>query len=430
MIPLKVIYHHPAKGEINVGRIVYENRIGLFEYDASFLGLNLQLSPFNLPLISGLQRGNPTPFNGLQGVFSDSLPDGWGMRLMDRAIREGRLSVDGQHSRSLAEITPVERLAYMGSRCMGALSYQPDTGNKDGHSGDEVSIAELASESLEVYRGGVEQVAQELYIAGGSPGGARPKATIGLQFHEADNCTVSSAISGAEDLPEGYEHWLVKFPTNTDLEAKAEGNVEYIYSLLARDAGINFPETLLIPTDDEYGYFCCKRFDRQVGNIRVHMHTLAGLIDADFRVCDADYQHLLQVTTHLTKNYQDCLEAVRRMIFNVVVGNRDDHTKNFSFLMDGDGQWRLSPAYDITFNPGPGGEHSMSIAGQGKNVTLQAINSLAERVSITKKDVQLMIDEIAESVAQWPKLAGDYRVPESMMIEISDYMKTQLSNLC
>jgi serine/threonine-protein kinase HipA len=416
MMPVKVIYHHPAKGEINVGRIVYENRIGLFEYDASFLALNLQLSPFNLPLISGLQRGNSTPFNGLQGVFSDSLPDGWGMRLMDRAIR----------SRSLAEVTPVERLAYMGSRCMGALSYQPDTGNKGEHSGDEISIAELASESLVVYRGGIEQVAQELYITGGSPGGARPKATIGLQFHH----TGYRAISGAEDLPVGYEHWLVKFPTNTDADARAEGTVEYIYSLLARDAGINFPETLLIPSDDEYGYFCCKRFDRQVGNVRVHMHTLAGLIDADFRVCDADYEHLLQVTTHLTKNHQDCLEAVRRMIFNVVVGNRDDHTKNFSFLMDGEGQWRLSPAYDITFNAGPGGEHSMSIAGQGRNITLLAINSLAERFSISKKDVQLMIDDIAKAVAQWPILARDHQVPENMITEVYDYMNAQLLNLC
>ena len=199
--------------------------------------------------------------------------------------------------------------------------------------------------------------------------------------------------------------------------------------MLARDAGINFPETLLIQSDDEYGYFCCKRFDRQVGNIRVHMHTLAGLIDADFRVCDADYEHLLQVTTHLTKNHQDCFEAVRRMIFNVVVGNRDDHTKNFSFLMDGDGQWRLSPAYDITFNSGPGGEHSMTIAGQGKNVTLQAINSLAERFSISKKDVQLMVDDIAEAVAQWPILARDYQVPGNMIVEINGYMKAQLLNL-
>jgi len=429
MMPLKVIYHHPVKGEINVGRIVYEKRIGLFEYDASFLALNLPLSPFNLPLVSGLQRGNATPFNGLQGVFSDSLPDGWGMRLMDRAIREGRLSVEGKQNRSLAEVTPVERLAYVGSRCMGALSYQPDTGNRDEHSGDEISIAELASESLVVFRGGIEQVAQELYITGGSPGGARPKATIGLQFHNANSRIVSSAISGAEDLPVGYEHWLVKFPTNTDVEARAEGTVEYIYSILARDAGINFPETLLIPADDVFGYFCCKRFDRQVGNVRVHMHTLAGLIDADFRVCDADYEHLLQVTTHLTKNHQDCLEAVRRMIFNVVVGNRDDHTKNFSFLMDGEGQWRLSPAYDITFNAGPGGEHSMTIAGQGRNITLLAINSLAERFSISKKDVQLIVDDIAKAVAQWPILARDYQVPENMITEVYDYMNAQLLSL-
>jgi serine/threonine-protein kinase HipA len=200
--------------------------------------------------------------------------------------------------------------------------------------------------------------------------------------------------------------------------------------MLARDAGINFPEALLIPSDDEYGYFCCKRFDRQVGNVRVHMHTLAGLIDADFRVCDADYEHLLQVTTHLTKNHQDCLEAVRRMIFNVVVGNRDDHTKNFSFLMDGEGQWRLSPAYDITFNAGLGGEHSMTIAGQGRSITLLAINSLAERFSISKKDVQLMIDDIAKAVTQWPALAREYQVPEHMITEIYDYINAQLLNLC
>jgi serine/threonine-protein kinase HipA len=421
MKPLIVRLHHPIHGVIDVGRLAYDNNATYFEYFQSFLKYNLNLSPFNLEFNTQLQKGKPTPFSGLHGVFSDSLPDGWGMRLMDRAIREGQF----KGNKSLSEINPIDRLAYMGNRAMGALSYQPDTGASKQKQTLPLDISDLAEESLVVYQGSAEAVTNKLYVAGGSPGGARPKATIGINF-EGENFT---AISGEADLPKGYEHWLVKFPTADTPEAQAEGSIEYIYSIMARNAGINFPPTLLINSRHNFPYFACKRFDRGPNNTRIHMHTLAGLIDADFRVCDADYEHLLKVTQVLTKNQADVTEAFRRMIFNVLVGNRDDHTKNFSFLMNAKGQWRLSPAYDITYNIGPAGEHSMSIAGKGKDITLEEINQLASLFSISKTDVNAITKKLIEAVSHWPLLADQYGIPQGLKNEITNYIENQSSRL-
>ncbi|MEY8205283.1 MAG: type II toxin-antitoxin system HipA family toxin [Bermanella sp.] len=436
MNPLIVCLHHPSHGVLEVGRLTYDKHSAYFEYLQSFLKYNLNLSPYKLAFNTQLQKGKPAPFSGLHGVFSDSLPDGWGMRLMDRAIREGHFKSD----KPLAEINPVDRLAYMGNRAMGALSYKPDTGNKEHTEATPLDMAKLAEESLAVYRGSAESVANNLYIAGGSPGGARPKATIGLKSQALQHkdlhhkSTGVAALSGENDLPSDYEHWLVKFPTDTTQEAQAEGTVEYLYSIMARAGGIDFPSSQLIPAiskqaEPSLPYFACKRFDRGPNNTRIHMHTLAGLIDADFRVCDADYEHLLKVTQALTKNQADVSEAFRRMVFNILVGNRDDHTKNFSFLMHANGQWRLSPAYDITYNYGPAGEHSMSVAGKGKNIGLKEINQLAGLFSIKQSDVKGIIKHLKDAVAQWPVLANKHHIPARLQKEISGYIQQQCDRL-
>jgi len=397
-----------------LGRLGYKDGLAYLEFSNTFLENGINISPISLKLDNSLQVAPRTPFNGLHGVFADSLPDGWGLLLMDRRFRQKHISPE--------QITPLERLAYMGNRTMGALSYQPDLGDKNDNSLQEnISLNGLALESLEVYQGSKKEVSKQLQINGGSPAGVRPKATIGLRGNKA--------ISGDNNLPDGYQQWLVKFPTgNSDLE-RAEGAIEYVYSIMTKNAGIDFPETQLIEAEQCAGFFASKRFDRGEENQRIHLHSLAGLINADFRVPDSDYEILMKATSHVTQSHPDLCEVLRRMIFNILSGNRDDHTKNFSFLMDADGVWSFSPAYDITYNHGINGHHSMSVMGYGKDIPLAAITRVANLIPLAEKEVNLIIEKVIDSLSQWRTLAQTYDVPKNIIDEIDRYMNTQIQNL-
>jgi len=411
---LQVFLHGVADHSIQVGRLAYKDGLSHLELDKDFLDLGINISPVNLKLDSKLQIAPRAPFNGLHGVFADSLPDGWGLLLMDRRFRQRNIGLEA--------VTPLTRLAYMGDRAMGALSYQPDFDDDNTIPDDEIlSLTSLAEDSLCVYEGSVKEVTERLHILGGSPGGARPKATIGLNGE--------TAITDIGNLPANYEHWLVKFPTGKSREEQAEGTIEYIYSLMARSAGIQFPETRLIETHEGFAYFACKRFDRGKDNNRIHMHTLAAMINADFRIPDADYGLLMKVTSHVTKSHADMCEVLRRMIFNILSGNRDDHTKNFSFLMTPEGSWSLSPVYDVTFNTGVNGHHSMSIMGHGQKVPYAAIQKIADSIPLKKTQLNLMIDEIAESLSQWKKLAEDHNIPFNITKEIGNYIDEELCRI-
>ena len=393
-----------------VGRLVYKDSLSYLELNDKFIEQQINLSPLSLTLEKNLQVAPRTPFNGLHGVFADSLPDGWGLLLMDRHFRQNKLA--------LSELTPLDRLCYLGSRTMGALTYEPDLNKQDSKSApNKYSLDSLAQESLEIITGSKEDISRQLQVDGGSPGGACPKSTIGLHG--------SKAISGANDLPPNYEHWLVKFPTGYSQEKQAEGVIEYIYSIMARDSGINFPQTQLIESDKGPGFFACKRFDRHATNQRRHIHSFAGLINADFRLPDSDYQMLIKATSHITKCHPDLCEVLRRMIFNVLSGNRDDHTKNFSFIMEPKGTWRLSPAYDVTFNTGINGQHSMSIKGHGSNIPKTAIAEIASMIPLNENKLNAIIEEVFESLSNWQSLAKSYQVPAHLIREIQSYINTQ-----
>ena len=414
MNALQVFYHHDSEYVQLLGRLVYKDGLAYLELNNEFLEQGINISPINLKLNNSLQVAPRTPFNGLHGVFADSLPDGWGLLLMDRYFRKKNIPIN--------QITPLDRLAYMGNRTMGVLSYQPDLGEENDNNLQEIySLDGLASESLEIFQGSNKEVSKQLQINGGTPGGARPKATIGLKDNQA--------ICGANDLPEGYQHWLVKFPSGKSDIEQAEGVVEYVYSIMARKAGIEFPETQLIETEQSTGFFACKRFDRGTNNQRIHLHSFAGLIDADFRVPDADYELLMKATSHLTQSHPDLCEVLRRMIFNIISGNRDDHTKNFSFLMAADGTWKLSPAYDVTFNQGINGHHTMSVMGYGKDIPMAAIMRIANMIPLAEKKVNLIIDKVIESLSEWRSLAKKYDVPLSLIEEIDCYISAQIKRL-
>jgi len=386
---LNVFYHGDAEQPSLVGQLaMYQQKI-YFEYDAAFLNQGLKLSPFLLPNQAGAQTpAADNPWKGLFGVFNDSLPDGWGMLLMDRHLQS--LGVNPR------QLTPLDRLAYIGSRGMGALSYQPSKAM--GEAGFAIDLTVLAASAVEIYAGRSSECLAQMAQAGGSPGGARPKVLVHIKGDEL--------ISGDGDVPEGFEPWVVKFHAGS--EAAETGRIEYAYSLIAKDAGIVMPETRLFEDGQGNAWFGIKRFDREQGK-RIHMHTLAGLVDADFRLPSLDYIDVLKVTQALTHHAGDVEQAFMLMVFNVLARNRDDHAKNFSFLMDEEGVWRLSPTYDLTFSDGINGEHTTAIAGEGKAPDESHMRKVGEKVGLKEKQMNSAFDCVLQSMARWDEwcaLAG------------------------
>ena len=367
--------------KLAVGRLVSKDKQTYFQYNPEFIATGLQLSPFHLPLNNQVNKAPQKPFNGLQGVFADSLPDGWGLLLMDRFLR--------QQGFNIADITPLDRLLYIGSTGMGALTYEPDRSIPSTYGNLDLSV--LSHEANEVYAGKQVDILPELLRAGGSPGGARPKVVVGIKGDQM--------ISGEQDLPEEYQAWLIKFhATHAD-----EGLIEEAYARMLKLAYITMPETQLMSANNTQ-YFAVKRFDR-INNQRLHVHSLAGLTQADFRVPDFDYEKLIRLTLILTRNVEDAQRVYRQMVFNILANNQDDHTKNFSFIMDSQGVWRLSPAYDVTFNRGYSGEQSMSVDGYGKLIPEQVFLKLGRLCEFDDTGVRQIFTDTFEALSEWQSLA-------------------------
>jgi serine/threonine-protein kinase HipA len=382
---------------IPVGRLAIRDGIVYFEYHASFIHKGLEISPLRLPLKTGLVAFESRPFEGLAGVFSDSLPDGWGRLLFDRLMR----------SEGVSSISPLDRLAHVGLYGMGALVYEPDYSPEEAD--NTIDLDSLASQAEEVLSGTSEEVLQELLALNGSSAGARPKALIGV---DKDRKNIAH---GAKKLPEAFEPWLVKFPNSKDgLDA---GAIEYVYALMAKEAGVSMPDVHLFPSKKGSGYFAVKRFDRNGGE-RYHMHTAAGLLHSDFRVPALDYEDLLNLTGALTKDIREVEKMYRLAVFNVLAHNRDDHAKNFSFLMDEAGEWKLSPAYDLTFSSGPNGEQSTMVMGEGRKPTVQHLKKLGLTAGLSKGYVDDTINQVKEALGLWVILSRDYNITKLGRSEI------------
>lgn len=412
---LQVLFHgFDSDNPVPAGRLAYRHQRAYFEYAPEFLQYGVNLSPFQLHRTMSLQAAPQTPFNGLHGVFDDSLPDGWGLYLMDKVFRQNR--------KDPATVTPLERLAYVGTRALGALSYRPDEGAWLETVPDaELDLGIVGSEATNLYQGSVCDVLEHHAVHGTPSGGARPKILIGLDG--------DTAITGAGDLPAGYVHWLAKFPTGHTPDRKAEGTIEYVYAELARRAGINMAPAKLIPGNNGNAYFLSQRFDREPGNRRRHVHSVAGLMHADFRAPDFEYGELLKLCGILTKSHAEKTELFRRMIFNVMGGNRDDHTRNFSFMLTDKGEWINTPAYDITYNTGMAGEHSMTLNGKGKNISLEDILSVARIASLTRKAALQVVEEVASALSDWKQLAGRYEIPAEQVNDVQRHITKQQAML-
>jgi serine/threonine-protein kinase HipA len=400
MKQIDVFLNHARK--LKVGTLLYKERKIFFEYDKTFLKSSLEISPYKLPLKEGVFECKDMTFEGLWGVFNDSLPDGWGRLLLDRHFR--KLGIN------LYEVTPLDRLAFVGKFGMGALSYEPHQ-SSDETVIDKVLLDDLADSSEAILKGSSDKLLDELLSLGGSSGGARPKVLVQLDHEQ------QQIIHGSQELQEGFSHWMVKFASSTD--GKEIGAVEYAYSLMAKDAKLEMPKTALLH-DKKGRYFACERFDR-VGDKRVHMQTVAGLIHSDFRYPSLDYDDLLTLSLHLTKSVVEQKKVFRLACFNLFSHNRDDHAKNFSFLMSERGEWSFSPIYDITYSSGPGGEHSTMYLGEGKNPTTKHLLKLAEKHQL--KDGAKMVEEVRASVGKWREFAEVAGVSRGLSLSIEKVLK-------
>ncbi len=384
------VFYEPEQGRrIKVGRLALKRRQILFAYEAAFLGSKLELSPFHLRLTPDVVVGQPAVFDGLMGVFEDSLPDGWGRLLIDR--RAAELGFSG------VSLTALDRLALVGSRSMGALAYEPETAL------DEPAItrlSELAREADLVLRGASGADLERLIAVGGSPQGARPKVLVQL-------APDGDVHFGAMRIQPGFTAWLVKFPARGDDPHSAP--LEHAYALMAKAAGLDVPRTQLLgATTRSPGYFAIERFDR-AGATRIHAHTLGGLLHLPHGYPGLDYADLLKVTRDLTRNQAAVTEMFRRACFNVFAHNRDDHSRNIAFLMDEAGTWKPSPAYDLTFAPGPGGEHTMVVAGEGRAPGGEHLTALAAQVDL--KHSARIIGEVRAAIGRFKAFADEAGVP-------------------
>lgn len=387
--PVPLVHVALASGDHRhtVGRLAMVNRRIYFEYDPAFLSSGLEISPFKLPPKPGALPCDEMVFDGLFGVFNDSLPDGWGRLLLDRQMRH--------HGVAPALLTPLDRLTHVGAHGMGALVYAPDA-SVHVVQPEAINLDQLSAETGAVLEGASGDVFAELLALSGSSAGARPKVMVGVSKDH------KHIMHGQHPLPKHYGHWMVKFASSTDVQDM--GAIEYAYSLMARAAGLAMMPTYLFPANTGAGYFGVQRFDRQ-GDKRTHMHTVAGLLHADHRLPSLDYEQIMRATLALTRNIQEAEKMLCMAAFNAFAHNRDDHAKNFSFLMDARGGWRVAPAYDLTFSGGPGGEHSTTIMGEGKNPGKEHLMQLAEKFGISKTRAARSIAKVHSAIRQWPRFA-------------------------
>lgn len=399
-----------------VGAVAWldDKEYGVFEYAPGFLQKGLDISPLHMGL-SDARRGdgifsfsglNRQTFLGLPGLLADALPDKFGNSIIDAWL--------ARNGRDADSFSPVQRLCYTGRRAMGALEFAPVVNRQIDRSVsvDIPELVDLAQDimsqrlSLDVKITDSEKentkALMDILRVGTSAGGIRPKAVIAMNEE-------GSVISGQADIPDGYDCWILKFDGVTDLElgeAKGYGRIEYAYYLMAKAAGIEMKECRLLEENDR-AHFLSRRFDRD-NNKKIHMQSLCGVAHFDFNSPGAyGYEQVFAVMRRLRLSKADAIQQYRRMVFNVIARNQDDHTKNIAFLMAKDGRWKLSPAFDVIYSHNPAGKwtnrHQMSINGKRDDFIKEDLIAVAESIGIPKADA--IINEVLDSVRSWPEFA-------------------------
>ena len=365
-----------------LGTLAQEGHVVLFEYSPEAQREQLQLSPLQLPLRSQAFGNFPSHLQRLPGLIADCLPDGWGMLLMDRLFAQQRIDP--------ASVSVLTRLAWVGGRAIGALAFEPAQGAQLER--EDVQLLSLAQEAQHVLADEATSALRKLLLLGGTPQGARPKVLVHFDAETERMSTVPDA---------GSTPWLVKFQARQ--EHKEVCAVEVVYSTVARLCGLDMPATRHFDLDARHAAFAIARFDVQDG-MRVPVHTLAGVLHADFTMPGAvDYTGFLRATRFMTRSEEEVRKAFDRVLFNVLFNNRDDHPKNFSYRLNRERRWELAPAYDLSFNEGPNGEHQMAVHGRGKDIGRSLLLDLADSAQLDRKWAASRIDEMLRVAADMPR---------------------------
>jgi serine/threonine-protein kinase HipA len=406
---LSVSLEFAAGLEVAVGRLATARGIAYVQYWDEFVHSGLRLNPLAPSHDTRLVAApEPRAFGGLHGVFADSLPDGWGTELLRRRAVAHGIDFDS--------LTMLDRLACVGRNGPGALVYRPEIAFG---AESAIDLDLLANESFRVTEGEATAIVDTLARLGGSSGGARPKILVGMS-------AAGHLIGSTFPLPEGYDAWIIKFRGSR--EPIDAGPREAAYADMARAAGIEVMETRLISSDaGGPGYFATKRFDRGPNNTRIHVASAAALLETAWDIPSFGYEELLKATNLITRYQPDVLMTYRRMIFNVLAHNRDDHAKQHAYLMRTDGTWRLAPAYDLTFSSGPGGEHYLTVSGRGTDITSADFERVAENQGISRKVAREIVDEVAKGITCFREIGQTYGLRKSSITEIQTAINARLT---
>ncbi len=391
-----------GEGIVPAGRLTLnEENVGVFEHatTASALRVNPFFATDALAIAS-----NPSDFDRVHGVFADSLPDAWGQLLMRRALAESGVDYTA--------LTPIQRLALVGAHGMGALVYRPEID-------DAASIPEfpdidmLSRESLKILEGASSHESLiQLERLGGSSGGTRPKVLVSID----DSGRVRSQPAS------GYELWIIKFRCINDVIDA--GPLEVVYADMARSAGIAMSDVRLIPSTHGPGHFATKRFDRMPGGKRLHLVSAAGMFDQAWHI-PATYTQLLSMTFAVTRQHLAVEQMFRRMIFNVLSNNRDDHLRQHAFLMDERGSWMLAPAYDLTYSPGPAGQHYLCVNGKPLAISIDDLRAVGKAHAI--KNVDDIAHDVARAVDRFNEYAAGRGVSDATRMLVGTEIRARLT---
>lgn len=393
--PLRIgLWPDEAAAVQPVGRLAIAGRRAQLEWSPEIVASGRLIAPALYAIEPGLHAARSADFDGLHGFLADSLPEGWGALVMKRRLAKLGVRWD--------DLTGADRLALVGRQGRGALVYEPAT--TPAEEVQTLDLDELAAEAQSILLGDEGSLADTLATLAGASGGARPKIHIGF--------SPSGEICLAEgELSARLESWIVKFRALTD--PVDIGPIEESYARMARAAGITMASSRLLPAKDGPGYFATRRFDRPEPGRRLHMVSLSGAVEAPSHMPSIDYDGFLRAVHGVTRHAGDLEQAFRRMVFNILAYNRDDHTRQHAFLFDADDQWHLAPAYDLTFSSGPGGEHYLAVEGEGRTPTRAHVLRLGKRHGFSEAQVSQMIDAIRASIAEWPRHAQELGVSAS-----------------
>lgn len=403
---IDVFYQDDGDPERVGGLVLDENTVTNFQYDLAWLNTARELSPQQLPCALGravVAAPDKKKLHGLHGLFADSLPDDWGWRVMDSAFR--------RHGITAHSLSVLDRLAYLGDRAMGALSYRPSL-EWPAETEQVATLDALAREAATLDEGRSRppgpSAIDQLERAAGTPGGAQPK----VLYHG-----------------EG-KHYLLKFTPERERNRlrKDCGQIEQAYARMAHDAGLDMPATRLFATTDARLHFAAERFDRTPSGGRRHVHTLGGLLGREASD-NGDYDELLRVARGLTGDARTLDEVFRRLCFNVMLLNDDDHLKNVAFRLDPREGWQLAPAYDLTYSPSVRGERGMSIDGREGGVTWGDVDTLATTHGVKRERLREMREAVEGSIRNWEQHASDAQVPSDSITELKSAFSERAKSL-